>query len=574
MVDQLVDVLDNLQPAKLHWQWVELRLLLNEQVLIEKIVNQHISAVDALQAFTLGVDNPQLSESEKTFTEIVLTRLLVRPDAAALYSEVVHMLGISLEDYLILHVKWVLDGVLGRKSLRQSLDTMAHLGGFSVKSSHMNPWGWSSSQHVTEVNKKKTEAASPEEGEVAEEGLDCKKDGRPYYSSLNDSDVEGCFQSQYFAIEKGLADLVLPCLARSSSEMRSTFAMELVKQMTELVKQMTALEQHINMPTRYAGKSISGATVVADGTGIKGHGSRKGLRGGSPGLGRRLAGVSDPPSAAALQASMWLRLQFLLPLLRIIHVDRDSLARNMRQSLAPVLLRLLGTRVVQEAVDPFSIHLQKYPYSKKEYELHTEMSAASAAGMSGEGLFDRILSVLHALLSSTWASWLKPKVTTKSPREVLDRDLAERMQAELDRMQLPSVVRIRLQAAMPLLPPSSSPTISCAPNVTTSAAPVAQSSSVNSGSFSSGLVGISQKGSVRMANAIGKCKSTLYQDPEIEIDPWTLLEDGTGSGVGASNGGGGVSGDHANLKACYWLRGAVRVRRTDLTYVGAVDDDT
>lgn len=566
LVDQLVDVLDNLQPAKLHWQWVELRLLLNEQVLIEKIGNQHISAVDAVQAFTLGVD--QLSESEKTFTEIVLTRLLVRPDAAALYSEVVHMLGISLEDYLILHVKWVLDGVLGRKSLRQSLDSMAHQGGFSVKSSHMSPWGWSSSQRVTEVNKKKTEATSPEEGEVAEEGLDCKKDGRSYYTSLHDSDVEGCFQCQYFAIEKGLADLVLPCLARSSSEMRSTFAME-------LVKQMATLEQHINMPIRYAGKSISGATVVADGTGIKGHVSRKGLRGGSPGLGRRLTGVSDPPpSAAALQASMWLRLQFLLPLLRIIHVDRDSLARNMRQSLAPVLIRLLGTRVVQEAVDPFSIRLQKYPHSKKEYELHTEMSAASAAGMSGEGLFDRILSVLHALLSSTWASWLKPKVTTKSPREVLDRELAERMQAELDRMQLPSMVRIRLQAAMPLLPPQSSPTISCAPNVTTSAAPVAQSSSVNSGSFSSGLVAISQKGSVRMANAIGKCKSTLYQDPEIEIDPWTLLEDGTGSGVGASNGGGGVSGDHANLKACYWLKGAVRVRRTDLTYVGAVDDDT
>lgn len=573
LVEQLVHVLDNLQPAKFHWQWVVLRLLLNEQVLIEKIGNQHVSAVDALQAFTPGVDNPHLSESEKTFTEIVLTRLLVRPDAAALYSEVVHMLGTSLEEYLIKHVKWVLDGVLGRKSLRQSLDTMAHQGGFSVKICYMSPWGWSSSQYVTEADKKKTEAASPEEGEVAEEGLDYKKDGKPYNNSLNDSDVEGSFQSQYFAIEKGLADLVLPCLARSSVEMRSTFAIE-------LVKQMNTLEQIINMPIRHAGKSIPGAAVGAEGTGIKGHGSRKGLRGGSPGLGRRLTGVADPPSAAALQASMWLRLQFLLPLLRIILLDRDSVARNMRQSLdmrqslAPVLLRLLGTRVVQEAVDPFSIHLQKYLHSKKEYELHTEMSAAAAAGMSGEGLFDKILSVLHALLSSTWASWLKPKATTKSPREVLDRDLAERMQAELDRMQLPSAVRIRLQAAMPLLPPSSSPTISCVPSNVTTAVPLVQSSSVNTGSFSSGLVGISQKGSVRMANAIGKCKSAMHQDPEIEIDPWTLLEDGTGSGVGGSNGGGGVSGDHANLKACNWLKGAVRVRRTDLTYVGAVDDDT
>ncbi|KAH9302511.1 hypothetical protein KI387_014094, partial [Taxus chinensis] len=121
----------------------------------------------------------------------------------------------------------------------------------------------------------------------------------------------------------------------------------------------------------------------------------------------------------------------------------DLSARNMRQTLAPVLLRLLGTRVVQEALDPFSIHLQKYLSPKKELESYAEIAAASAAGLSGESLFDRFLSILHALLSSTWSSWLKPKGTTKPVREVpaFDPELVEGMQADLDHMQLSSAVR-------------------------------------------------------------------------------------------------------------------------------------
>jgi hypothetical protein len=49
-------------------------------------------------------DQMDIAEYEKTFTEVVLTRLLVRPEAAALYSEVVHSLGRALEEYLILQV--------------------------------------------------------------------------------------------------------------------------------------------------------------------------------------------------------------------------------------------------------------------------------------------------------------------------------------------------------------------------------------------------------------------------------------------------------------------------------------
>lgn len=83
---------------------MELRLLLNEQVILEKLKSHPQSAQEAMQAAMQGPDRQQLDECEKTFTEVVLTRLLVRPDAAALYSEVVHLLGKALEDYLILHV--------------------------------------------------------------------------------------------------------------------------------------------------------------------------------------------------------------------------------------------------------------------------------------------------------------------------------------------------------------------------------------------------------------------------------------------------------------------------------------
>lgn len=61
---------------------------------------------------------------------------------------------------------------------------------------------------------------------------------------------------------------------------------------------------------------------------------------------------------------------------------------------------------------------------------------------------------------------------------------------------------------------------------------------------------------------------------EMEIDPWLLLEDGVVSGSSSSSNsfGGSIGNDQSNLKASFWLKGAVRVRRTDLTYIGPMDD--
>jgi len=126
---------------------------------------------------------------------------------------------------------------------------------------------------------------------------------------------------------------------------------------------------------------------------------------------------------------------------------------------------------------------------------------------------------------------------------------------------------------MPLLPPSRHPSLQCQPPQLSLAALTPLQSSTYG-------VGPQQKScsvSWVPTNVSGRSKAALpSHDPEMEVDPWNLLEDGTScpSTASGSHGASGVTGDHANLKACSWLKGAVRVRRTELTYIGSLDDDT
>ncbi|KAF8380229.1 hypothetical protein HHK36_027711 [Tetracentron sinense] len=573
LLDQLVHVLDTLQPAKFHWQWVELRLLLNEQALIEKIETNNMSLVNAIRSLSPNADSSDLSENENKFTEIILTRLLVRPDAAALYSEVVHLFGRSLEESLLLHAKWFLGGpdvLFGRKSIRQRLVIIAQLKGFSTKVRFWKPWGWSNSAvdlAASRGDRRKFEATSLEEGEVVEEGMEFNRYGR---GASQFFDVEGFNSSQQYVTERALVELVLPCINQCSNDSRNLFA-------NDLIKQMNNIEQQIN-----AGSVAPGIESAAN----KGS-SRKGIRGGSPGLGRRPSGAADnvPPSSAALRASMWLRLQFLLRLLPIICSDGEPSGRNMRQMLASVILRLLGNRMVYEDADLSLYPMQrKYP-SKKEAEMSMETFVAASLDLSGENLFDLFLLVLHGLLSSCKPSWLKPKSasksTVKSPRDfsAFDRGVAESLQNDLDRMQLPESIRWRLQTAMPMLPPSVPCSISCQLPAFSSAALASLKSSISCPGFHPGQSNLPPRNAVPLARAAtnipGKSKPLPLSllDQDMEIDPWTLLEDGTGSGPFSGNGS-VVGGDHANLRACSWLKGAVRVRKTDLTYIGSVDDDS
>lgn len=141
-------------------------------------------------------------------------------------------------------------------------------------------------------------------------------------------------------------------------------------------------------------------------------------------------------------------------------------------------------------------------------------------------------------------------------------------------MELPSTVRRRIQAAMPILPPPLPLSFSCQPPTRSSAVPELLHPGVptpQSAPFQR-LVPCSRPSTKPSA----KSKALVSADSDVEIDPWTLLEEGTVSASASSSSSSvaGVGGEHSNLKACSWLKGAVRVRREELTYVGALDDDS
>lgn len=146
------------------------------------------------------------------------------------------------------------------------------------------------------------------------------------------------------------------------------------------------------------------------------------------------------------------------------------------------------------------------------------------------------------------------------------------IQNHLDNMQLPDTIRWRIQAAMPVLPPSIRCSFSCQlPTVPASALVSLQPNTTNSG-FNSGSSTVPQRNLVPSSRTTTSGKSKQH-DNDLDVDPWTLLEDGAGSCPSASNTDIIGSGDRVNIRAASWLKGAVRVRRTDLTYVGAVDED-
>ncbi|XP_027928076.1 mediator of RNA polymerase II transcription subunit 12-like isoform X2 [Vigna unguiculata] len=565
--DKLVDVLDALQPAKFHWQWVELRLLLNEQALIEKMKMHDISLADAIQLSSPSLEKSGASENENNFIEIILTRLLVRPDAAPLFSEVVHLFGKSLEDSMLLQAKWFLAGqdvLFGRKTIRQRLINIAESKRFSIKTQFSEPWGWCTPRKdpvTLKGDKKKVDSIPLEEGEVVEEGMDVKRSTKGFSLVF---DPERSTSKQQHGTERALLELILPCIDQSSDESRNSFA-------SDLIKQLNYIEQQIAVVTRGPTKPVS--TPATEGQTNKVN-SRKNIRSGSPGLARRPTPTPDssPLSPAALRASISLRVQLLMRFLPIICTDGESSVRSMRYTLASVLLRLLGSRVVHEDA---MVNAMQYSPLRKEAESPAE---AAFVDSSVECLFDRLLLILHGLLSSSLPCWLRSKPVAKTANEParefsgFDREPLEALQNHLDNMQLPDTIRWRIQAAMPVLPPTTRCTFSCQlPTVPTSALASLQPNTTNSG-FNPSTSTVPQRNPVPSSRSTASGKSK-QQDNDLDIDPWMLLEDGAGSCPSANNTNIG-SGDRVNIRAASWLKGAVRVRRTDLTYVGAVDEDS
>ncbi|KAK4794587.1 hypothetical protein SAY86_012581 [Trapa natans] len=577
LVDKIVHVLNTLQPAKFHWQWLELRLLLNEQALIEKLeCSSDSSLKDVMRSLSLGLERAAASDNESNIIEIILTRLLVRPDAAPLYSEAVHLLGKSLEDSLLLLTKWFLEGndvLFGRKTVRQRLINIAETKGFSINLQCWKHWGWAHSGSDAfpirnDVDRSKYEMNSLEEGEVIEDGLEMKKNWRGLAGQS--FGPEGSNIGKSCATEKALVDLILLCMDRSSDESRYTFA-------SDLIKQLNAIEQQMNVIARGMSKQAGTSSSAADST-VGKTSSRKGNRGGSPGMAARRQAVVDssPPSPAALRASIFLRLHFLLKSLPVICADsRETLGKNMRHMLASVILRFLGNRLIYEDAELPFCSGQMFSRKRDISEMSVEACSTVSSQFPGESLFYRLLLILHGLLGSSLPSWLKSKrasvAANESPRDFggFDKEVAESLQNELESMQIPDKIRWRIQATMPVLVPSVKCSISCQPpSVPPSAIASVQPSASRT------VQRTSQR--TQSSGMLGKLKasSTMQQENELEFDSWTLLEDGVGSIPSAGGICALVSADSANMHASSFLKGAVRVRRADLTYVGPVDEDS
>ncbi|MED6168092.1 hypothetical protein PIB30_008747 [Stylosanthes scabra] len=233
----------------------------------------------------------------------------------------------------------------------------------------------------------------------------------------------------------------------------------------------------------------------------------------------------------------------------------------MRHTLASVILRLLGSRVVHDAD-----YLANCSPLRKEVE--SPFEAASV-----DGLFDRLLLILHGLFNSCLPSWLRWKPSSKTANEPTrefcgsDQELIGTLQNDLERMQLPDTIRCRIQAVMPVLVPSTRRSFSCQPpSVPASALVSLQPSKTNSGSNSRNST-VSRKNLVPSSRTAASVVKSKQQDHDLDIDPWTLLEDGAGSCSSTNNSAIMGSGDCVNIQAGSWLKGAVRVRRRDLTYI-------
>ncbi|KAJ1408629.1 Mediator complex, subunit Med12 [Sesbania bispinosa] len=397
--DKLVDVLDALQPAKFHWQWVELRLLVNEQALIEKLETHDMSLADAIRLSSPSSEKAAASENENNFIQIILTRQNGSLEAK---------MSSLVEDH------------------RQRLINIAE-----------------------------------------------SKD-------------------------------------QSSDESCNSFA-------SDLIKQLSHIEQQIAAVTRGPGKPAASTPPVTEGQTTKVN-SRKTARGGSPGLARRPTAPQDssPPSPAALR-----------------------------------FLDVIAYAVTHE-ISSYSLHRRGALCA--EHETHTCLYS------SVEGLFDRLLLILHGLLSNSPPSWLRLKPVSKTTNEPM------REFSGFDREFLESLQMGSMQASCfsdGLLSNAESLKL----HATSRHYPVAYPSC---NARSSSLYTQFDYPSEELGSIIKDCsiREVKQQDNDLEVDPWTLLEDGAGSCPSVG------SGDRVNIRAASWLKGAVRVRRTDLTYVGAVDEDS
>lgn len=186
-----------------------------------------------------------------------------------------------------------------------------------MKTQFWKPWGWSKLVGYANANKsskRKLEVTSIEEREV--DGLiDSRKSSNR--KSLNvGTSPEGHGSTQKYFTQEALAELVLPCIDRSSSEFRFVFA-------GDLIKHMGVISEHIKAAV-WNGINKLNSSNPSGNEGLSKPNGRKGIFSGSPNIRKHspVPNDSTTPSASALRSSIWLRLQFIIRLLPVIIADR------------------------------------------------------------------------------------------------------------------------------------------------------------------------------------------------------------------------------------------------------------
>jgi len=180
-----------------------------------------------------------------------------------------------------------------------------------------------------------------------------------------------------------------------------------------------------------------------------------GLVGGGPAAGPPAYAAHDATSdaalgvgsAALLQVSVWQRLVVLLPLLPTVRADRGG---ELRSTLAGALAALLASPHLR----PGALQLEREGTATPADTAAAAAAAAHAAAhRAGRPLLAQLQHVLSAVLSGSWAGWLRGN--NKRLREVPEYPNAAQLWAVLDalpRDRLPDQLRARVRAALPLPP--------------------------------------------------------------------------------------------------------------------------
>ncbi|GAX80294.1 hypothetical protein CEUSTIGMA_g7732.t1 [Chlamydomonas eustigma] len=153
--------------------------------------------------------------------------------------------------------------------------------------------------------------------------------------------------------------------------------------------------------------------------------------------------------SSLISVALWLRLSILLPLLPIIHADRDPDSRgNLRNLLVPALVHLLLAPHIRPLAPvgsalalqqgrlfkvPSSLSRQKPSWETLCLKYPDVAAALQAQDAAGESLQDRLSAILAALLSGGWASWLRGR-QNKRLRDVAAFEGSKALQENLDRL--------------------------------------------------------------------------------------------------------------------------------------------